>query len=184
MYRKCVTDISVHHQKQIEAALLELMLRQPYGDISVTAICQQAGIARRIFYHLFGSKHDTLCALVDHTILGLGSFRSEMTDETLRFLLYWQTQAPLLTALSQNQLQDFLLTRMINNVLKEDFDILHLMQAEDPESRNEIILFHLSGIWGLLLYWHHTGFQKTPEEMAVLINECAQYPSKNTEKTP
>ena len=60
MYRKCTTERSVRNQRKIENALLELMGKQPFAEISVTQICKEAEISRRIFYHLFGSKQNAL----------------------------------------------------------------------------------------------------------------------------
>ena len=85
MYRKCSTEISVQNQRKVTAGLLELMRETPYEDITVSSLCQCAGITRRIFYHLFSNKTDALYALIDHVILGIEGYRLDVPDETLRF---------------------------------------------------------------------------------------------------
>ena len=176
MYRKCVTEHSVHNQRNLEHTLLELMLKMPYGDISVTNICQEAGVSRRIFYHLFGSKQDALYALIDHTILDAGSFRTEDTNLSLCFFQYWKTQERLLEALCRNQLWSILFERMLSSVMQEDYDVWRWLRAEDPEKRKEILVFNLSGIMGLVLMWYYSGFQRSPEEMAQMMENLMHKP--------
>lgn len=175
MYRKCVTEISVQHQKQFEAALLALMQKVPYEQITVTQLCQEAGIARRIFYHLFGSKQDALHALLDHTILGMESFQPEMQD-LLRFLLYWKENKALLDALRSNQMSGLLLERMIGSILREDYDVWRWLQAEDLRNRQDILVFNISGIMGLIFSWYYSDFQKSPEQMAALMENLMRNP--------
>lgn len=176
MYRKCATERSVQNQRALENAFLALMLKMPYEEISVTRICEEAGISRRIFYHLFGSKQDALYGLVDHRILDVGSFRTDIPNMALRFFLYWQSQNQLLTALRRHGLWNILLERMVVSVQQEDYDVWHWLRVEDPENRQDILVFNLSGIIALVFRWHDTGFQKTPEQMVALLSELMQKP--------
>ena len=176
MYRKCVTEISVRHQKQVEEALLAMMGRMPYEDITVTALCREAGITRRVFYHLFPGKADALCALLDHTILESESWGPEVRDPALRFFLFWKDRRPLLDALQANQLTGLLLERMIESVMNEDYDLLHWIRRNGWEQERDIIVFHLSGIMGLIYRWYYSGFRESPEEMAALLNKIMTTP--------
>lgn len=92
MYRKCSTEVSAQNQRKVTASLLKLMQETPYEDITVSSLCQCAGITRRIFYHLFSNKTDALYALIDNVILGIEGYRLDVPDETLRFFLYWREQ--------------------------------------------------------------------------------------------
>lgn len=176
MYRKCVTEVSVRHQKQVEDALLALMEKTPYEDITVTALCQAAGVTRRVFYHLFNNKSDALCALIDHIILSSVSHAPHVRDEVLRFLLYWMEQQSLLDALRENQLTGLLLERMIACILSEDYDVRHWLKANGWEQQRDVIIFHLSGTMGLIYRWYFAGFRETPEEMAALLKKILTTP--------
>ena len=176
MYRKCATEHSVRKQRMLENTLLELMLKMPYEDISVTRICQEAEVSRRIFYHLFGSKQGALLGLIDHRIMDLEGFRTELPDQALRFFLFWRSQSKLLDALRKNHLEAVLMERMMGNLLQEGYDVWRWLQAEDPENRQEILVFNLCGIMGLVFKWHASGYQKEAEQMAVLIAELMQKP--------
>lgn len=176
MYRKCTTEQSAQHQKQVESALLELMQKMPYADITVTALCQTAGVTRRVFYHLFSSKTDALYALLDHTILESESTRPEVPDQALRFFLYWKDRAQLLDALRENQLTSLLLERIIENIMSEDYDLRYWLKTNGWEQEKDVLLFHLSGIMGLVYRWYYSGFQETPEEMAALVKKIMTTP--------
>ena len=45
---------------KIEAAFRAAVPTTPYSSISVTALCEQAGISRKLFYRRFRGKDDVL----------------------------------------------------------------------------------------------------------------------------
>ena len=172
MYRKCATEISALHQRQVTDALLELMLKMPFEDISVTQLCQTANVTRRIFYHLFSNKTGALHALVDHRIMDIEGYDRENPNEALRFFRYWKDQKPFLDALSDSGMSGLLLERMINNVLTEDYEVRYWLRHNGwPTHSNEVIVFSLSGLVGLVYSWYYSGFQQPPEEMAALVEQ-------------
>lgn len=170
MYRKCSTEVSVQNQRKVTAGLLKLMQETAYEEITVSSLCQCAGITRRIFYHLFSNKTDALYALIDHVILGIEGYRLDVPDETLRFFLYWREQEAFFNALYRNDLSNLLLERMITSVLDEAYDVRYWLKAYDPDTATDIIIFNLCGIMGLTYSWYRSCYQKTPEEMAQRIN--------------
>jgi len=172
MYRKCATEISARHQHQVTESLLELMQKMPFEDITVTQLCQTAGITRRIFYHLFSNKTGALHALVDRKILDIESYGRDIPNDSLRFLLYWKNQQPFLDVLAENGMSGLLLERMINNVLAEDYDVIYWLQRNGwDKNSKDIIIFGLSGLMGLLYSWHFSGFQQEPDQMAALVEQ-------------
>lgn len=176
MYRKCTTEVSALHQKQVTESLLELMLKMPYEDITVTALCQASGITRRVFYHLFNNKHDALCALIDHSIQDIESYRPDMAWETLRAFLYWKDQKRLLDALRKSQMDGLLLERMIECVMNEGFDVRYWLKLRGGETEKDIVVFCLSGFMGVIFRWYYSGFRESPEEMAALVEKVMTRP--------
>lgn len=179
MYRKCTTEVSVRHQRQVEESLLELMLKMPYEEITVTQLCAASGVTRRVFYHLFNNKTGALYALVDHWILSIESFRPEISDRTLRYFLYWKEQKKLLDALSQNGMNGLLMERMIDITMREDYDIRYWLKTDRIENGREILIFSLCGAVGLAYSWYYEGFRKSPEEMAKLMVQIVLNPLIN-----
>lgn len=182
MYRKCATEISARNQKKVTAGLLELMQKVPYEEITVTQLCQTAGVTRRVFYHLFPNKTDALHAVIDNAILGTESYRPEISDEILRFCLYWREQRPLLDALRRNNLSNLLLERMVGNIIHEDYDVRYWLKDYDRDTGMDIIIYNLCGIMGLTYSWYATGYRKTPEEMAQRIRQLVRFPASGEKK--
>lgn len=49
---------ALESQRQIAAAFTVLLREKPYSQISVSAICKEAGVSRQTFYTLFSSKEN------------------------------------------------------------------------------------------------------------------------------
>ena len=169
MYRKCATELSAQHQHQVEQTLLELMLKKPIEDISVTELCQASGVTRRVFYHLFNNKTDALHALIDHTIQDIEDFHPDTRDEVVRFFLFWKEQKKLLDALIASRQSSLLVDRLISHTVSEDYDYLYWVNANGWEQQQDVVTFNLCGLMGLIFRWHHFGYQKSAEEMAALL---------------
>jgi AcrR family transcriptional regulator len=130
MYRKCSTEVSVQNQRIVTAALVKLMQETAYEEITVSSLCQCAGITRRIFYHLFSNKTDALYALIDHVILGIEGYRLDVPDETLRFFLYWREQEAFFNALCKKMGPDMPMWAMMQNF---NLETLMGMMGSAPE---------------------------------------------------
>lgn len=126
MYKVCHTEQSSARQRMIENALLQLMLKQRYEDISVRDLCDTARIPRKTFYRYFSSKDGTLYALVDHTLDGLfarppeaGKKSGTIADELERTFDYWKKNKTLLDALAHSFLSGILVERANSFALRE-----------------------------------------------------------------
>lgn len=175
MYRKCATEVSALHQKQVTETLLTLMQKMPYEDITVTQLCQAAGVTRRVFYHLFSNKTGALQALVDHKILDIESYGRDFSNDAVRFFYYWKDQKSFLDALAENGMSGLLLERMIDSVLSEDYDVLYWLRSHGwSDNSQEVIIYGLSGLMGLVYSWYQSGYRKEPEEMAALLEQITR----------
>lgn len=47
-------------QRQIARALMDLMTKEPYDKITISALCKEAGISRQTFYSLFTSRENVV----------------------------------------------------------------------------------------------------------------------------
>ena len=180
MYKHCNTEESAHRQRQLEQCLLELMADTPYTGITIGQICKQAGVSRKSFYRYFDAKDDCLHALLDHVIMDGSSYYMSATDETvtgpefcIRIFEYWQRQTALLNALEQNGQSLQILQRMIRYILEEEPEYARHMGIPD-HSVMEHIVYTVSGIMGLVLTWHHGGYQKSAEQMGKLLYQMSQ----------
>lgn len=180
MYKHCTTEESVLRQRQLEHCLMDMMQNTPYPHITIGHICQQAGISRKSFYRYFGSKDGCLFALMDHCIIAGASYYlpehdEEMNTHTIyeRFFSYWKQMQPLLDALAKNNLSLHLVERMMVYMEEEERNFHHYLGGKSNDSYEQI-LFMISGIMGLVLNWHHSGYQKSVSQMASIMEKVIQ----------
>jgi AcrR family transcriptional regulator len=170
MYKYCTTEESALRQRQFEQCLLELMQTIPYPQISIVQICAQAGLSRKSFYRYFGSKDDCLLALIDHAIMdGSSYYLPEFSEQAYsrsaceRFFSYWKSMHPLLKVLAENDLITPLAHRMSFYLEREEWGLKHTRRSR------ERIIFLAGGIMSLVMHWHHTGYEKSTQEMASIL---------------
>lgn len=194
MYKHCNTEESARRQKQLEHCLLQLMQTTPYIQITIGDICQLAGISRKSFYRYFGSRDGCLHALVDHTILEASAAyltSSAPMDGQSRifehYFSYWKQMRPLLDALCHNQLANCLFERSLRCVMQEEFEFRNYLNSDNQNDAFEQTLFIVSGITGLIINWHLSDYQKTPAQMASILDRLLAksllIPSSYTKKS-
>ena len=177
MYKHCATEESAQRQRQLEQCLLELMLTVQYPAITISDICDRAGISRKSFYRYFSSKEGCLYALLDHAIFDGASYY--LPDHHIdsatgiifeRFFNYWKDKKLLLDALQQNNLNMLLVERMILHVAKEENEFRIFLHHQDFTA-HERSMFYVGGIMTLVLDWHMSGYQKTVLQMSRILDD-------------
>ncbi len=181
MYKHCNTEESARRQRQLEQCLLELMEDIPYGAITISQICDQAGISRKSFYRYFDSKEGCLFALLDHTIMTgasyympEGSLDLSGIDFCIRICEYWQNQTQLLNALEKNSLSLQLLQRIVRYALTEESAYTRYLGIPQDHVMEHIV-YNVGGLMGLILTWHHEGYQKTAAQMGKILYQLTQH---------
>ena len=177
MYKYCATEESAQRQRQLERCLLELMLTENYSQITISQICDRAGISRKSFYRYFSSKEGCLYALLDHAIFDgatyyLPDHRTGHSNRLIyeRFFTYWKSNAPLLDALDRNNLALLLAERNLAYCAQEEQDFRFFFRDRADES-SERTVFYISGVTGLLLTWHRGGYSKSVTQMAKILSD-------------
>ena len=184
MYKQCTTEKAALQQRKIEECLLTMMSEKPISEISVSGLCEQTGLSRKTFYRLFESKSDVLCSLIDRTIRDYIHFHPGaermvpgVPEELVAFYAYWKEQRQILDVLEKNGLSTMLFERCIHHVMKEETGILLQLGLGSAQNQNmETLLFVLSGLLTLVVSWHHTGYQKTPQQMATITYGILEVP--------
>lgn len=183
MYKPCTTQRAAEQQLCFEETLLELMLEQSYASITVKMLCEKAGLSRMTFYRLFESKEDVLYALVDHVLQNLVDYKlpqcqieSGASPYLQKVFSYWRQQSPLIKALFDNHFSALFMERSTLHILREDTDTLQYIGAANNRYEREMLQFFLSGILGLINYWHYTGYRLSVLEMAKITEELLTTP--------
>ena len=181
-YKHCITESSADRQRQFEAALLELMEHKNYSQISVQEICDRVGLSRKSFYRYFSSKDGVLYALIDHTLadffmmptVGNKSRGTAIGDLDLYFL-FWYEKRELLDALHRSGLSGILAERATNFALQEGH-MPRQFKKMRPDIQTLAMAFSVTGLMAMILQWHRSGFQVSPDEMTKLATEILTAP--------
>jgi len=183
MYKVCKTEESALRQQMLEEHLLSAMLAKPYEKITISGLCQEAGIPRKAFYRYFSTMNDALLALIDHTLAGSNTMTlkgwdgsDRITCQTLEyFFTYWQEQKPFLDALTANQLWPLLLERTTAFINRQKTGEDYPLSPEDFEE--DLPNYFVScGLMTTVLRWHACGYPSTPKKLAERVTKLLTEP--------
>lgn len=180
MYTMCITEKTAQQQHIFEQTFLQMMLESHYDEITVSDLCRRAGLSRKIFYRLFEKKADVLYSLIDHTLLESTSFEpdeSVNSGELHRFLAFWKSQKDLLDALLKHQNSSLLTDRGIRMAFDEGTSLIHTFGADVGEFGYERIVFCMTGIFSVILYWHIQNYSHSVNELADLLMDILSTPA-------
>ena len=188
MYKVCKTEESAMRQQMLEEHLLNALLAKPYEKITISALCQEAGIPRKAFYRYFSTLHDALLALIDHRLAGCTTQMLEGWDGTDRisadalecYFDYWKRQKPLLDALSANHLWPLLIERATVFLNRHH-------TAEDQPAPGEFALdlpeyFASCGLIFTVLRWYVHGYPGSSRNMAERVAKLLTEPEFSLSK--
>lgn len=156
----------------IRDALLRLMERSPYADISITQICQEAQVVRQTYYRNFEVKEDILAFHLDTLFHAYFQtyFRGQ-TDDTygqlLSFFTFMLRNAGFLRLSRQNDLF-FMLNRTITDNVPRFIGIEQIALVDDAREEPYITGFIAATVCALLAQWVENDLAESPEWMARL----------------
>lgn len=190
MYKQCTTDATIHRQRKLETCFLELLKTSDYDAITVSSICALAGVPRGMFYRYFDSKRDAMDALIDHALLDyltnvFLAAKPEPDDPMgmKGLLTYWKQQKPLLDALRRNHMETLLFERSLHYCIHEEPLLSRHLQFAGHPATPEVIAFCTNGVVSAIFLWYLSGFEKSVEEMAVVLHRLLSGPVVRVEQT-
>ena len=151
----------------ITDALLLLMQNKEYKDISITEICEKAGVTRMSFYRNFESKEDILkkwIVSVTDTFLevsGISYKNDSNRDYFVKLFTHLKQYKEVCMAMYKANLI---------YLVKEQFDrgFLSIYHDEYDDYKS---YFLAGGIYNMFLLWLMNGCIETPEELADRMND-------------
>lgn len=175
MYKQCRTEQSAARQRELERGLLRIMSQRHYDEISVIDLCKELDIPRKAFYRYFDSKDGALFALIDHTLMDydghnqwISGQKNASAQEYMEWVFrYWVENRELLDALSRSGLTGILVQRAIEHARKMD-KLPFFTASSDRLLQDYATMFAVCGLMSMITQWHHDGFVRSPEEMAML----------------
>lgn len=153
---------ALRSKKVITEALLLLMKKYPYAEITVKQILLETDLSRKTFYRNFLSKDDVLNSFID-TILQ--DYVSAIQQQQQKYSLlqtldvifdFCEKNKEILFILRDNGLLYLLLEKLNVLILHEHNRYISESQEKHLESQlltEYIIYFNIGGIWNLIVRW-------------------------------
>lgn len=174
MYKLCKTEESSKRQRDIEQVLLDLMRVKRYEDITVSEICQAAGMPRKSFYRYFDGKEGAMQSLLFHSITDFHSFSMFMGKKEKRtlqgefeeFFLFWKEKREFLEAFDKSQLIGLLVENSTSYAMSEFINIQKFLPGGDEREKRHVFQFTICGLMTLTIDWYRSGFAESVPEIA------------------
>lgn len=154
----------------IGESIIELMHRQGFEGLNISAIAKKAGVSRMTFYYYYDSVQDALSDYMREIIASFLSARKNIPG-----LGNFQEYSHLVFSLKFfDQYKNFFLTMAQNNLHSilmsgaNEFMLSYLPQ-EDTHSLYDIY-FYAGGLLNTFLKWEENGKKESAEEVAKIIS--------------
>lgn len=176
---------AIHSQKEITNALLFLMKKSPYEEITVKQVILEARVSRKTFYRNFSSKEDVLISYLHAVITSYTDKLLSLKTLNLSGILdiifdTCEAHQSLLQILLSNNLQ-YLLLYELNFALP----IIHrqIVSAGNPllcgvpeKTVDYIIYFNIGAVYNVIMKWLENGCLENPADIKEAL---LQYLTKN-----
>lgn len=170
--KKKINAGRVRSMDLITSALFELLETMPFSQITVTEICDRAGIARKTFYRNFRSKTSVVERLVDQVFYDFMQKYDFKTSGARKIYLYWYEYILCTREFSaiffDPDLYDFITEKIREFVEVEMIETLHNSVSFDPLLSDYYLNFAAAGIASIMREWMKKDCQTPAKTMASL----------------
>ena len=177
--------------KKMNLALISLLKKKPFEYITISELCEKAGVNRSTFYLHYENTYDLLGETTQYILDGFLSYFTTDTKsiafnvansnlDELNFinskyltpyLTYIRENKEIFsTALSHIKSFDFdrVYERMFEHIFNPILDRFHYPE----EDRKYVMMYYLNGINAISFEWVKDGCKKSIEEISKIIDTC------------
>ena len=167
---------AIRSRNEITKALIKLMGKYPYHEITVTQIVMETDLVRKTFYRNFTSKNDVLDAIINNAIIEYTDAIIESDEDPLTVIFsFCDKNRKLLNLLHKNNML-YLLLLKLNETLpkiseatdKEKNPFAKLMTGLEPDY---LIAFNVGAVWNVIFKWVDRGMTDSPEKIRTNIED-------------
>lgn len=155
----------------ITAALLDLMHKKSFSEISITEIINQAGVARASFYRNYESKEDVLLKQIDDI---LTDFYADIDLESANYYTYENVYKSFAYLKRYHRyIEDFYkfgygLTLL--EKLNESHEVIAGTMAFNSIERYNLYMY-VGALYNTALVWIHGGLKESAEDISKMFCE-------------
>jgi AcrR family transcriptional regulator len=156
-------------------ALLQLLEKKHINDISVTELCNCAGINRATFYKHYATPNDVFSEYVEKHIAQLLEMQNPMHGKSQIRILeecceYIHAHAELFRLFAKNHMDEDFSRKVFLRMLQQSSSADAMQQSGFDENDIKLTTSYVaSGYYYLIRRWLVEDIQKTPKEIAALL---------------
>ena len=168
---------AIRSRKQITDALLKLMEKYPYEEISVKQIVLETDLVRKTFYRNYTSKDDVLRSHIKSILIDYFDIVNNAKGDVLTTIFEFAVKnKKLLKLLDKNDMLYVILQGMNEFILsvkaKQNPELNPFAKLFEGLDSDYLISLNTGGIWNVISLWVRRGMKDDPEEVKRTI---AQY---------
>ena len=165
---------AVRSRKQITDALLKLMKKHPYGEISVKQIVLEADLVRKTFYRNYDSKDDVLYSYIKGILRDYFDIVNNARGDALTTIFeFADSNRDLLFLLDKNDMMHVVLlclnsysSEMLKSQNKELNPFYILFDGLDSDY---LVALNIGAVWNVISLWVRRGMKESPEDVKQTI---------------
>lgn len=167
---------AIRSRNEIAGALLDLMEKYPYNEITVKQIILETDLVRKTFYRNFNSKDDVLIYIMKKALSDyFSAINSGKVDVLTNIFMFADRNRRLLILLDKNnmlyvalQCMNELLPSFRDNDLSEDNPFTPLFEGLDSDY---LIALNTGAVWNVISLWVHRGMKDKPDHVKKTVDQ-------------
>lgn len=171
-------------KKWIMEALLTLLTKKEYQDITIANIADKASLGRRTFYHYFQTKDQVMKEIAQNLMNEFAdtiikNHASNLETVTEAYFEFWEQKIDILLLLKKAQVLHFVEDNLFALIADVAFKVKHvpIHQMTDETITKEFenykydFVFKIAGYWHITLLWCEETPRKTPAQMSKIVSD-------------
>lgn len=166
--------IALQSKKMLMNGLIKLMETYDFSMITVTQICQEAGLSRRTFYRLYNTREDILdeymstlaeefiCMVADTT-------PHHYTEVAAIYFEFWKQHEIFLNLLKKNKMIE-IIYRISGKTAPVVFQKVKPDMKLDDLTLSYSLSYSLGGLNGMLIRWVEEGMKLSSEQVKTILD--------------
>ena len=162
-------------KESIFTALMILMEKKNFKNISITEVTKKAGVSRMAFYRNYSILEDIISVYLDELFEEYSNHISNYKEVdnyelTRSFFSHFRKHQKLITNLINSDLNILILERSVEFLHSFCSSIVHKTLCS-PEFEKYNIAFIAGGFYNVLMEWSKSGMKESDEAMAKMVYE-------------